>query len=142
MKASQNIKAAIKRFEGLRLIPYKDSVGVWTVGYGHTGRDVDGRKITVVKANELLEADVLKVDRQLEALNLPALTQNQYDALVDFVFNLGIGNLKSSTLLKRIYARNPAMLIQKEFRKWVYAGKKVLPGLVRRREYEAQLWVK
>lgn len=142
MRASERIKNKIKSYESCQLLPYKDAVGYYTVGYGHKCTDMTyPHRITQERAEELFEKDIRATESGLNSLNLPRLTQNQYDALVSFTFNLGIARLRRSTLLKRIYARSPAKYIQDEFRKWVYAGKTVLQGLVKRREYEAQLWV-
>ena len=128
----------IKEFEGLRLEAYVDAAGVMTIGYGHTGRNAErGNRITEYYANELLRMDLDKVESQVNALGV-ARTQGQFDALVSFVFNVGIGRLKTSTLLKVIRNGGSRNQIKKEFKRWVYAGGKVLKGLERRREFEAK----
>lgn len=128
----------IKEFEGLRLEAYVDAAGVMTIGYGHTGRNAErGNKISQYYAEELLRRDLDKVESQVNALGV-AHTQGQFDALVSFTFNVGIGRLKSSTLLKVIRNGGSRKQIKKEFKRWVYAGGKVLKGLERRREYESK----
>lgn len=140
MKTSDFMKEQMKRWEGLRLEAYRCPAGVLTIGYGHTGNDVSGSlKITEGVADLLFEQDVEKVERQVSsALGGTGVKQCQWDSLVSFAFNAGIGNLMKSTLLKKVrsYPDNPA--IGDEFRKWVYGGGKVLPGLVKRRDWEAR----
>ena len=147
MKASKTLIQAVKGFEGLRLKAYYDSAGVATIGYGHTRGVKMGQHITEAEAEQMLEQDLWEAGRfanTIKELN----TQGRYDAVVDFIFNLGVGNFKRSTLYRLIRHHAPDRLIQKEFGKWVWAtdrktGKKVkLPGLVNRREWEAGMWVK
>ena len=128
----------IKSFEGCRLRAYQDAAGVWTIGYGHT-RDVRrGDLITQFTAEEYLRMDIAECVAQIETLGLE-LSLPQLDALVSFVFNLGIGRLRRSTLLRYIREGRSADAIKKQFRAWVYAGKppKKLKGLVTRRDWEA-----
>ena len=132
---------AVKRFEGCRLFAYRDSAGILTIGYGHTRNVTAGKAITQKQADELFNDDMAAVEKQVESLGL-TLTQGQFNALCSFVFNLGIGNLKASTLLKLIKAGAAAVDIQNEFGKWVYSGGKKLSGLVKRREWEARQWVR
>lgn len=145
MKASKTLINAVKGFEGLRLKAYYDSAGVATIGYGNTRGVKIGQRITQAEAERMLEQDLWEAGRF--ANTIPELnTQGRYDAVVDFIFNLGVGNFKRSTLYRLIRHHAPDRLIQKEFGKWVYAtdsktGKKVkLPGLVKRREWEAKRW--
>ena len=138
MRISYLAFEAIKNFEGLRLEAYEDPAGVLTIGYGHTGSDVfEGDRISKYWAESTLKKDVMEVERQIDELDLD-LTQGQLDALVSFTFNLGIGRLKSSTLLKVIREGGSKNAIKKEFKRWVYAGGKRLRGLERRREWEAK----
>lgn len=139
MKSSEILIQKIKEFEGLCLTSYKDSAGVWTIGYGHTHGVKSGQKITEKQADCLLRGDLLTAENYVNGLQLK-LTQGQFDALTDFVYNLGPGNLAGSTLLAKIRAKAPAEEIQEQFRRWVYAGKKKLVGLVKRREWEARRW--
>lgn len=139
MKASNILIKKVKEFEGLRLTSYKDSAGVWTIGYGHTRGVKAGQIITEKQADSLLRSDLLTAENYVNGLKLN-LTQGQFDALTDFVYNLGSGSLAGSTLLAKIRAKAPAEEIQAQFRRWVYAGKKKLAGLVKRREWEAKKW--
>ena len=140
MKASKTLTQAVKGFEGLRLKAYYDSAGIATIGYGHTRGVKMGQSITEAEAEKMLEQDLWEAGRF--ANTIPELdTQGRYDAVVDFIYNLGVGNFKRSTLFRLIRHHSPDRLIQAEFRKWVHAGKQVLPGLVKRREWEANRWV-
>ena len=140
MKASNTLIEAVKGFEGLRLRAYRDAKGVVTIGYGHTRGVRLGQAITKEQAEKYLEYDLWEARRF--AGTIPELdTQGKYDAVVDFIYNLGVGNFKRSTLFRLIRHHSPDRLIQAEFRKWVHAGKQVLPGLVKRREWEANRWV-
>ena len=139
MKTSNLAIEKIKSFEGCRLAAYQDSVGVWTIGYGSTLNVRRGMRISQAEAGRRFLFDLETAEIGLRKLNLN-LTQGQFDALADFVFNLGVGKLTNSTLLKKIKANASTAQIQAEFRKWVYAGKKKANGLVKRREWEAQRW--
>ena len=138
MEASEVLIEKLKEFEGLRLKAYRDAAGVLTIGYGHTGTDVSmGDRITAYYAKELLMDDLGEHEAAVRQLHV-ARTQGQFDALVSFVFNLGIGRLKGSTLLKTIRKGGSKAQITREFKRWVYAGGLQLPGLMRRREWEAK----
>lgn len=140
MKISQTGVNLIKEFEGLRLTPYQDSVGVWTVGYGSTGKHVvPGKSITNKQAEDLLKEDLARFEDCVTKMVLVPIGQNQFDALVSFAFNLGCGNLASSTLLKLLNAGDYAGAAA-QFVRWNKAGGKVLAGLTRRREAEAALF--
>lgn len=129
----------IKEFEGLRLHAYKDPVGIWTIGYGHTKTAVEGMKITMRGAEELLRHDLVWVEKAIKKNVRVPLTQNQYDALASWVYNLGETNLRKSTLLKKLNAGDYHGAGQ-EMLRWNKAGGKVLKGLTRRREAEVALW--
>lgn len=139
MQTSRSAIAKIKSFEGCRLSAYRCPAGVWTVGYGHTKGVRKGLCITEEKADELLQQDLQEVERAVDSLGLH-LTQGQFDALVDFTFNLGVEKLKTSTLLRKVKAGAGVAEVQAEFKRWVYGGGKVLPGLVKRRIWEAEQW--
>lgn len=127
-------------FEGLRLDAYQDSGGVWTIGYGHTGSDVQpGQHISESRARELLRQDVATAEKAVRNLVKVPLTQGQYDALVSFTFNCGSGTLRNSTLLKKLNAGDYSGA-QAEFGKFVHAGGQTLAGLVRRRQAEAEMF--
>lgn len=100
MKSSEILIQKIKEFEGLRLKSYKDSAGVWTIGYGHTRGVKSGQVITEKQAESLLRGDLLGSEKYVNGLGL-SFSQGQFDALVDFVYNLGTGSLGRSTLLKK-----------------------------------------
>ena len=128
----------LKEFEGLRLEAYRDAAGVLTIGYGHTGSDIrEGDRITEYWAGELLRSDLGATEAAVRRLHV-ARTQGQFDALVSFAFNLGIGRLQGSTLLKVIRKGGSHHQIRQEFKRWVYAGGKKLRGLERRREWESR----
>lgn len=139
MKASDLLINALKQFEGYRDTAYLDSASVATIGWGHTKGVKLGMKCTRSEAEQWLREDLAQVESYVNTIG-HVKTQGQFDALVDFAYNLGLGNLKSSTLLKKIKAGAPVEQVQAEFRRWVYAGDKVLKGLVKRREWEAQRW--
>lgn len=139
MALSQNGLNLIKSHEGLRTTAYKDPVGVWTIGYGHTATAKPGQKITEAQAEQLLRQDVGWAEAAVRKNVKVPLTQGQFDALVSFTFNLGAGALGRSTLLKKLNAGDYAGA-QAEFGRFVHAGGRVLPGLVRRRGEEAQMF--
>lgn len=138
MEASEILIEKIKEFEGLRLEAYRDAAGVLTIGYGHTGSDIsEGDRITAYWAKELLRNDLGATEAAVRRLHV-ARTQGQFDALVSFVFNLGIKRLQGSTLLKVIRKGGSRNQIRREFMRWVYADGKKLRGLERRRAWEAK----
>jgi len=139
MKTSPKGIALIKEFEGLRLKAYLCPGGVWTIGYGHTAGVKSGMVITEAQAEEYLKADLIVFERYLNGLGL-ALNQNQFDALVSFIYNVGTGNFSSSTLLRKVRANPQDNSIMDEFLRWVYSKGRVLPGLQRRRLDEMKLY--
>ena len=138
MKTSPKGIALIKEFEVLRLKAYKCPGGVWTIGYGHTAGVKPGMVITEAQAEEYLKADLIAFERYLNGLGL-ALNQNQFDALLSFIFNVGTGNFSNSTLLRKVRANPLDNSIMDEFLRWVYSKGRVLPGLQRRRLAEMKL---
>ncbi len=139
LSLSQNGVDLIKSFEGLRLNSYQDSAGVWTIGYGHTAGVGPGQTITREQAESLLRQDVQWAqDAVRDNVDVP-ITQNQFDALVSFTFNVGAGAFGSSTLLSKLNGGDYAGA-QQEFGRWVHAGGQRLEGLVRRRGDEAALF--
>lgn len=129
------------RFEGLRLKAYQDSVGVWTCGYGHTGPDVTkDLEWTQSQAEEALENDLQSAFAQL-LLSVPAIAQEspgRQAAITDFVYNLGIGKFRNSTLRSAILV-GAWESVKHQLSLWVHAGSKILPGLVARRAAEISL---
>ena len=116
---------------------YRDAAGVLTIGYGHTKGVREDDKISPFWAQELLQKDIEECERAVKELQV-ARTEGQLDALTSFAFNLGIGQLKGSTLLKVIREGGSKTAITREFKRWVYAGGKRLRGLELRREWEAK----
>ncbi|MGR2662499.1 lysozyme [Chromobacterium haemolyticum] len=141
MKTSAKGITLIQKSEGLRLKAYQDSVGVWTIGYGHTGPDVTpGLVITQAQADALLARDLEQFEAGVARLVKVPLNQNQFDTLVCFSFNLGLGALQGSTLLRLLNAGDYAGAAA-QFPRWNKAGGKVLPGLTRRRVAEQALFL-
>ncbi len=140
MKTSGEGIALIKKFEGCELNSYQCSADVWTIGYGHTRGVNEGDTCTKDDAEKILIDDLVEFEGYVNDLVDTELTQNQFDALVAWTFNLGPTNLKSSTLLTRL---NSGDLddVPHQIKRWNKAGGKVLDGLVRRREAEALLWL-
>lgn len=129
----------IKHFEGLRLEAYLCPAGVPTIGYGHTRGVKLGQKITEAQANQLLADDYLEAEQQVAALVKVPLKHTQLEALTSFVFNLGIGKLLGSTLLRKLNSGDYAGA-SPEFDKWVYSKGVKLKGLIARRAEERKLF--
>lgn len=142
MKISQKGIDLIKRFEGFRSKPYKCPAGVWTIGYGTTrGVTASTPEVSEAEAEALLRKDVAGFETQLAGFLPTTLKQNQYDAIVSFVYNLGVPAFKNSTLFRIIATfPNDKKRIKAEFGRWVHAGGKRLDGLVKRRAAEAELY--
>ena len=141
MEISLNGLALIKKFEGLRLKIYGDALGLATIGYGHLiqpGENFD-KGITLERAEQLLGADASKASESVNDLVKVPINQNQFDALVDFVFNLGPNNFSESTLLKELNSGNYVDAAN-QFKRWVYAGNHVMSQLIARREAEQALF--
>lgn len=129
----------IKKYEGLRLEAYKCPAGVWTIGYGHTKGVYKGMSITKEEAEKLLQQDVSVFE--LQVINtVGKLSDCKIDALVSFAYNVGIAAFRNSTLCRKVKANSDDATIRAEFGKWVYAGSKKLPGLVKRRAEEAEMY--
>ena len=144
MKPSKNAIDLIKKWEGLKLEAYLCSAKVPTIGYGVTyypdGKRVKlGEKISMKKADELIRWHIDKIASKIPELNL---NQNQYDALVSFTYNLGIGNLLKSNLYRKCKANPDDPTIKDEFMKWKKSGGKVSQGLINRRTDEYNLYAK
>ena len=139
MKISLEGLSLIKKFEGCRLEAYYCSGGVLTIGYGHTGGVKETDVITQEAADKLLKGDVLKFEEYVEDNVIVELDQSQFDALVAWTFNLGPGNLRESTMLKKLNDADYAS-VPSEMKRWNKAGGKTLDGLIRRRNAEALLF--
>lgn len=136
----------IKSFEGWRDTAYKDAVGVWTIGYGHTSMAgppevKPGMKITKAEGEAILARDLVKYENAVRNYVRVPLNDNQFGALVSWCYNVGPGNVAKSTLVKRLNAGQYES-VPAELAKWNKAGGKVLKGLTRRREAEAALFQK
>lgn len=140
MRTSQRGIDLIKSFEGLRLSAYQDSVGVWTIGYGTTRGVTRYMTITVEQAERMLSNDIQRFEPEMDKLVKVPLNQNQWDALMSFVYNLGAANLASSTLLK-LLNKGDYQGAADQFPRWVNAGGKRLEGLVKRRAAERALFL-
>jgi lysozyme len=136
---SQACVDLVKASEGCRLTAYRDSVGILTIGYGSTGGIKPGQTITQAEAEAMLVDDLDAAAEAVHKLVTVLLTQGQFDALCDFVFNLGEGRLRDSTLL-RLLNQGKYGEAAAQFRFWVMAGGHPLPGLVKRRAAERALF--
>lgn len=137
--------STIKKFEGLKLKAYKCPAGLWTIGYGNTffengTRVVEGDKITIDRADQLLFFVVNKFEAEVKKLVTSAINETQLGALTSFAFNCGTSNLAKSTLLKKVNKNPNDPTIRDEFMRWTKAGGQVLKGLVTRRAAEADLY--
>ena len=143
--SSEGIDALLKPFEGCKLTAYRCPANICTIGYGHTSAAgqpsvMDGMKITQKQAEDILRRDLVKYETYVHDMVQQPLTQHQFDVLVDFVYNEGPGNLKTSTLLKKINV-GQFDAVPAELMKFTKGGGKVLAGLVRRRQAEAAWWI-
>lgn len=138
LSISNNGLALIKRFEGCRLTAYQDSVGVWTIGYGHTSGVRKGQAITQAQADSFLKSDCASAEKSVNSYSKYNWNQNQFDALVSFTFNCGSGNLK--TLLNN--GQRTIAEISSKITAYNKSGGKVLQGLVKRRAAEKELFDK
>lgn len=151
LKISEKGIALIKEFEGLSLTSYRDPVGIWTIGYGHTGTAKPNQTITRSQADELLAKDLVRFEAAINKAVTVPLAQNQFDALVSIVYNVGEGSSHKSGIIRLTDGR-PSTLLRRlndgdylgaavAFKDWKYAGGRVLRGLERRREAEFQLFM-
>lgn len=142
MKINASGIELIKSFEGCRLEAYQDSVGVWTIGWGHTKNVRPGDTLTQEEADRIFADEVNdEYAAGVERLLKVPVNENQFAALVSFAFNLGLGNLGKSTLLRKLNAGDSTGA-SREFLKWNRAGGKVLAGLTRRRVAEKDLFLR
>lgn len=145
MQLSSNGFALIQSFEGLVLHPYRDVAGIPTIGYGTTHYE-DGTPVTMAdavitkeRADQLMLNDLRSFEASIQHMVMRIITQNQYDALVSFVYNIGVNNFRTSTLLKLVNSGNPIGAAS-EFSKWDIADGKHNIGLLQRRMKEEQLF--
>lgn len=140
MKISQDGLNLIKEFEGFSADAYLCPAGVWTIGYGHIGNVEEGQTVTEEEAEELLRHDVAFAEDAVTDYVEGDLTQGQFDALVCFVYNIGAGAFRTSTLLYLLNQGNSEGAAE-QFLRWNKAGGKVLAGLTRRRKAERELFL-
>lgn len=139
MTTSQRGIDLIKTFEGLKLTAYVCPAGVLTIGFGTTRNVTEGMTITAAEAERLLRDDLREFERGVsQAVNVP-LEQHEFDALIAFTYNVGLGAFRKSTLLRLLNAGDKAGAA-KQFARWNRAGGRVLAGLTRRREAERKLF--
>lgn len=144
--SEQGIKMIIA-FEGIEEKAYKCPSGVWTIGVGHTGEVDDrpinaGMHITQEKAMQLLRQDLAHFEEYINAEPYAKkLQQHQFDALVSFVFNIGTAAFHSSTMRRKLCSGADNDSVAAEFGRWIYGKKGMLPGLVRRRKIEAEMFL-
>ena len=141
MTPSAACLAIIRRFEGLELEAYLCPAGIPTIGYGHTKGVKMGDRCTLAQAEAWLVEDAEDAARSVRKLVQVALTQGMFDALVSFVFNLGSGRLRDSTMLK-LLNKGDYTKAAGQFALWVHSNGKRLAGLVQRRAAEADLFLK
>jgi lysozyme len=145
-KLSQKGLELIKQFEGLSLTPYVCAGGINTIGYGNTyytnGKKVSLKdpKITLQQAEELLKHSLSTYEKAVDSFCRDDISQSNFDALVSFAYNLGTNALQKSTLIKKVNANPKDVTIADEFLKWNKANGRVLAGLTRRRQAEANLY--
>ncbi|ECY9928067.1 lysozyme [Salmonella enterica subsp. enterica] len=140
MKTSDNGRAFIRAREGVNLAAYQDGGGVWTIGYGHTRGVKQGQVINHEQADEFLDSDLRQVESCISERVTVALNQNQFDALVSFVFNVGRQAFSDSTLLKKLNEGNYRAAAD-QFTRWVYDNDKFVQGLYNRRVAERDLFL-
>lgn len=142
MRISEAGVDLIKSFEGCKLEAYKCPAGIWTIGYGHTGSGVTtGLSIDEQEAESLLYDDLVKFEDGVNKLTCELdITQGMFDALVCFAYNVGLDALARSTLLK-LLKQNKVLEASEQFKVWNKSGGKVLAGLTRRRNAEAELFL-
>ena len=133
--------ALVRSYEGLRLEAYQDTSGIWTIGYGHTQGVKPGGSISTAQAEQFLDADLTEVERAVTRLVKVPLTDNQFSALVSFVFNEGEGAFARSTLLRKLN-EGGHRLVPAYLKSWIFDNGRMLPGLMKRRAAEAYLWSK
>ena len=139
MNTSMEGLSLIKKFEGCELEAYQCSAGVWTIGYGQTKGVKPRDSISQEEAEQMLVDELHEYESYVNEYVTVALSQNQFDALVSWVYNLGPANLKASTMLK-VLNDGKYEEVPYQMKRWNKAGGKVLEGLIRRREAEACLF--
>lgn len=142
MKINQAGIDLIKKFEGFSNKAYICPAGKWTLGYGFTKGVKEGDSIAPEEADKRLTLEIIPFERCITESVHRDLTENQFSALVCFVYNAGEGAFKGSTMLKLLNLGTKPETIANEFQRWIHGGGKVLPGLIKRRAAEAELFLK
>ena len=138
MQLSERGRRLIQNFEGLRLTSYDDGAGVWTVGYGHTPSE-PGVTITQEQADDYFIQDIARFERGVDNAVTVPLEQGQFDALVSFAYNVGLGAFRNSTLLRKLNDGDYEGAAE-QFGRWYKAGGKIMQGLVKRRWTRSRRW--
>ena len=141
MKVSQECIDLVKFFEGFKSKAYLCPAGVWTIGYGRTKNVKEGDMVNELQAERDLLEELEEFGEQVLSVVRVSIKQHQFDALASWTYNLGVGNLQSSTLLKKLNSGDKNS-VPSEMVRWNKAAGKVLAGLTRRREAEAKLWAR
>ena len=141
MKVSQECIDLVKFFEGFESKAYLCPASVWTIGYGRTKNVQEGDMVNELQAERDLLEELEEFGKQVQNTVKIDLEQNEFDALTSWTYNLGVGNLQSSTLLKKLNSGDKNS-VPSEMVRWNKAAGKVLAGLTRRREAEAKLWAR
>lgn len=139
MKTNAAGRRIIKEFEGCRLSAYRDTGGIWTIGFGHTRGVQPGMRITQEEADAFFEQDLAAAEFTVRRQVTRLVNENQFSALVSFAYNVPFKEFRESTLLKRVNEGHFGEA-ESEFARWVYDDGKKLVGLVRRRMCEATLF--
>jgi len=144
MQVSPRFLSLIEQFEGFRAQAYRDAGGVWTIGYGHvitaSETELQGETLTRDQAEAILLRDVQHAADIVNAYVTVPIRQEQFDALVDFVFNVGAGAFERSTLLRELNA-GKCCAVPDQLRKWNRVNGHVVDGLTARREAEVSLFI-
>lgn len=142
MKISdKGIEFLIKEEGGIKLKAYKCQAGIWTIGVGHTGKDVkEGMEITKEKAIELLKGDLRRFENVVNKSIKYPIEQHKFDALVSLAFNIGCAAFSNSTVVKKINMGAKMCEVEEAWKMWRKGGGKVLPVLVARRGREINLY--
>ena len=139
MKISEDGLELIKKFEGCETSAYQDSVGVWTIGFGHTKGVEEGQTCSIEDAESMLADEMDEYEGYINNMVKVDLQQHEFDALVAWVYNLGPTNLGESTMLK-VLNGGQFDRVPEEMNRWTRGGGKILEGLVRRRQAESLMF--
>ena len=139
MKISEDGLELIKKFEGCETTAYQDSVGVWTIGFGHTKGVEEGQTCSIEDAESMLADEMDEYEGYINNMVKVDLQQHEFDALVAWVYNLGPTNLGESTMLK-VLNGGQFDRVPDEMNRWTRAGGEILEGLVRRRQAESLMF--